>query len=142
MINCETIENNLKKHGFKLTSQRKALIEVLVDHKGRFITAEEIYKKVKKKLPTTNFSTIYRNLETFEKLDIIHKTNISDNISIFELICNDNHHHHIICKKCGKTEVIDFCPLDNLKTDLKDKNFTLLDHKFELYGLCDKCNKK
>ncbi|MTI48682.1 Fur family transcriptional regulator [Sporosalibacterium faouarense] len=140
MLNNEKIQEELKRNGFKLTSQRKAIIEVLMEHKDRFITAEEIHKKVLQKHPKTNFSTIYRNLESFEKINIIHKTNISDNASIYELVCNDNHHHHIICKKCGKTEIIDFCPLDNINNSLK--SFKLIDHKFELYGLCDKCNNK
>lgn len=141
MINKEKIKDILRDNNFKLTAQRKAIIEVLVEHKGHFITAENIHNKVKDKHPKTNFSTIYRNLEAFEKIDIIHKTNISDNASVYELICNDLHHHHIICKSCGKTKIIDFCPLGSMMNELESKGFRLTDHKFELYGLCNDCNE-
>lgn len=141
MITIESIEKKLKEKGLKLTNQRKAIIEVLFENKDNFLTAEEIFLKSKEKCPQTNFSTIYRNLEILTNLNIIHKTNIENNTSMFELVQNDSHHHHIICKNCGKTELIDFCPLDKILSEVNKKNFTLTDHKFELYGYCDKCKK-
>lgn len=142
MINKITIHNRLKDKGFKLTDQRCTIIDVLLDHKGHFISAEEIYKKVSCSLPKTNFSTIYRNLEIFEEIEIIHKTSLSGNTAIYELICNDHHHHHFICKDCGKTEIINFCPIDHIRHQLSEKNLMLTGHKFELYGYCDSCSKK
>ncbi|HHV72959.1 MAG TPA: transcriptional repressor [Clostridia bacterium] len=136
-----SLKNKLKKSGYRLTKQRKAIIEVLLEFSGHFLSAQEIFLKVKAKHPQTNFSTIYRNLETLENLNIIHKTNLVNDTSFYELISNENHHHHIICKGCGKTESINFCPLDNIKINVENPNFTLTDHKFELYGYCKKCLK-
>jgi Fe2+ or Zn2+ uptake regulation protein len=136
------IESKLKENGYKLTNQRKAIIEVLFENKGKFLTAEEIFLKSKEKYAQTNFSTVYRNLEVLEITDIIHKTNINDGVSIYELSCSGEHHHHVICKGCGKTEIIDFCPLNDVFKKLNSKNFTLTDHKFELYGYCNKCDEK
>lgn len=142
MINKNTLQNRLKDRGFKLTDQRLAIIDVLLEHKDHFVSAEGIYKEVSNNLPKTNFSTIYRNLDVFEEINIIHKTSLSGSSAIYELICNDHHHHHIICKDCGKTEVVDFCPFDYISHKLDNKNFTLTGHKFELYGYCDSCLKK
>lgn len=136
------IELKLKKNGYKLTSQRKAIIEVLFENMGKFLTAEEIYLKSKVKYPQTNFSTVYRNLEILENTEILHRTNINAGVSIYELSCSGEHHHHVICKSCGKAEIIDFCPLDEVFRELNSKNFTLTDHKFELYGYCNKCKKE
>lgn len=141
MLDIELIEKKLKDSGYKLTNQRKAIIEVLVEHKDQFISAEEIYIKSREKQPDTNFSTIYRNLAIFENIGIIHNTRIGDDASVYEIMDMDTHHHHIICKGCGKTEVIDFCPLDEMLAGLKTKDFTLTDHKFELYGYCKECEK-
>lgn len=141
MIEKEAIEKKLKHKGYKLTKPRKALLEVLLEHTGQFLSAQEIFLKVKTKYPQTNFSTIYRNLEILESVDIIHKTNLVNDASIYELISQESHHHHIICRGCGKTETIDFCPLKEIHTKFSSKSFTLTDHKFELYGYCQKCNK-
>lgn len=141
MIDKNQIEQRLKNHGYKLTHQRKAIIDVLVEHKGHFLSAEEIYLKSKEKCSQTNFSTIYRNLEILVNTNIIHKTQVKEGTFSYELVCSDEHHHHLICKGCGKTEAIDFCPIEDLKKTFQPKNFTLTDHKFELYGYCHQCQR-
>lgn len=141
-MDYKKIESKLKCNGLKLTSQRRAIIEVLLEHRGRFIDAQEIYKRVRIKHCNTNFSTVYRNLEIFENLGIIHKTSIKDGTAIYELICHHIHHHHIICKGCGRTEIITGCPLEQLEESIRDKDFVLTGHKFELYGYCSECIKK
>lgn len=139
-MNMNLIEEKIKDNGYKITNQRKAIIEVLLEHKNKFLSAEEIYLKSKEKYSQTNFSTIYRNLEILENIGIIHKINMDGISSKYELSYKDEHHHHIICRKCGKTEAIDFCPLKELSDKLKSKNFILTDHKFELYGYCESCD--
>lgn len=143
MINANIIEKRLKDNGYKLTNQRKAIIEVLFENQNHLISAEDIFLECKKKGIQTNFSTVYRNLEVLENTGIVSKTNITGSSSSYELSCLGSHHHHLICKICGKVDVIDFCPMaDALKCTLDDKDFTLTDHKFELYGYCKNCKGK
>lgn len=141
MLDRNKLEDILKENSYKLTSQRKAIIDSLLEYKGHFLTAEEIFIKTKEKYAKTNFSTIYRNLEILDKIGVIHKTSIKDGAAVYELMCNDSHHHHLICKGCGKTDVIDFCPIDEISSHLDNKDFTLTGHKFELYGYCSKCKE-
>lgn len=142
-MNILQLEKILKSNGYKLTSQRRAIIEVLCENIGKFLSAEEILNLSKQKYPQTNFSTVYRNLEVLEELNLIHKTNMSlDNTFYYEIIDIDEHHHHIICRKCGKTQAIDFCPLEIFKEKIDLTDFELLDHKLELYGLCKECKNK
>jgi len=142
MSDTMSIEKRLKDKGYKLTNQRKAIIEVLSENKDHFLTAEEIYLKSREKCPDTNFSTIYRNLNLLETAGIIHNTKINDGAFVYELTADSNHHHYIICKGCGKAEALSFCPFDDICSKLKSDDFTLTDHKFELYGYCKDCDKK
>lgn len=141
-MNNIKIKKILKEQGLKFTVQRQAIIEVLMNYIGHVLTAEQIYEKTKEKHPTTNFSTIYRNLEILESAQLIHKISMNGEASKYELIYHDEHHHHFICKNCGKSEVIDFCPLRNVNNELMSKEFVLTDHCFELYGYCEKCMDK
>jgi Fur family zinc uptake transcriptional regulator/Fur family ferric uptake transcriptional regulator len=136
------LTQKLKSYGYKLTSQRQGILEVFIEYKGQVLSAEQIYEKTKKKYPKTNFSTIYRNLEIFERAYIIHKLSVDGEPAKYELVCCDEHHHHMICKGCGKSERIDFCPMKSMYKELEDREFTLTDHKFELYGYCKKCMEK
>ncbi|MDD2574576.1 MAG: Fur family transcriptional regulator [Firmicutes bacterium] len=142
VIDKSIIEEKLKANNYKMTPQRRAIIEALLEHRGRFIAAGEIHLKTLSRHRGTDFSTVYRNLEILEKMGIIHKTSIRGGAAIYELVCDYSHHHHIICKECGKTAIINACPMEHLIENIEDKGFTVTDHKFELYGYCSKCYKK
>ncbi|EOD01499.1 Fur family transcriptional regulator [Caldisalinibacter kiritimatiensis] len=141
-MSIEELQKKLKENGYKITSQRKAILEVLIDYQDHFISAEKLFNKVKIKNSKVNLSTIYRNLDILNSLDFVHKITINDDYSLFSLVSLDEHHHHIICKCCGKTEVIPFCPFDDLKAFAEEKGFDLTQHKIELYGYCKDCKHK
>lgn len=141
-MKLDNLLNILKIDGYRITEQRKAILEVLVLNNNNLISVEDIHDKSKKIYPKTNMSTVYRNLEILKELNVIYAVFAENGTTLYKLICSsEHHHHHIICKNCGKTEVINFCPLDTFKKLSKDKNFNLTDHKIELYGYCIDCQK-
>lgn len=140
MKDLKGIEKNLKDNGYKLTGQRKIIIEMLEEKPGHY-TALEIFEMVKKKCETINFSTIYRNLELLSNLKIIQKLNIQNGISHFEL-STTGHHHHIVCKGCGDMKEIDLCPYEVvIKEEMEALGFKPTEHQFEIYGYCSRCSK-
>ena len=52
----------LKERGLKTTSQRMAILKVLLDQPDSHLTAEEIYDLVKKDWPDIGLATVYRNI--------------------------------------------------------------------------------
>lgn len=132
--------DKLKSNGFKITEQRKAILQALVSNNNNLISVEKLLSESKKNYHKTNMTTIYRNLEILEKLCLVHKIINEDGTALYKLVCSvKQHHHHLICKKCGKTEAIDYCPIKDLEQILNDKNFNLTNHKLELYGYCKNC---
>lgn len=138
-MDFDEIVSILRENGYKITPQRKAIILTLINRHSSLLSADDLYHHAKKLYEKTNRSTIYRNLEILESLNLLY--NISDNgISLYKLTCIPyEHHHHLICKSCGKIESIDYCPMDVLQKLSKEKQFHLTDHKLELYGQCKKC---
>lgn len=134
-------EEILKNRGYKLTQQRKVIIEVLKSDSCPH-TANEIFSLVSNEYSGINFSTIYRNLEMMVRLGIVEKLNLSDGYCHFKL-AGEKHHHHVICNKCGEIREIDICPFGDLmgKAKLEEIDFHPTEHKFEIYGLCSKCRK-
>lgn len=141
-MDLETLINELKINGYKVTEQRKAILEVLVLNNNNMISVENIITKSRKIHHKINTSTVYRNLEILEDLDLLSITSRDNGTSLYKLISSPGHHHHMICKNCGKTECVDFCPLNIFEEISKQKNFNLTDHKIELYGYCNKCKNK
>lgn len=139
MNKIHVIEDKLKSMGYKLTGQRRLIIEVFED-KPLHYTAQEVFEKARQKNSSINFSTIYRNLELLCRLNVINKLNIISGINHFELK-DANHNHYIICLGCGDMKKVDICPYNKLnKSKLDELGFVPIEHKFEIYGYCKKCS--
>ncbi|PAB61408.1 transcriptional repressor [Anaeromicrobium sediminis] len=140
----ETVKDRLKEKGYKLTPQRRATLDTIIENKGKHLSTEEIYDIVKEKCPEIGLATVYRTLQLLDELDIISKINLDDGCSRYELNDDDdNHqHHHLICTKCGAIIEVGVDLLDELESEIeRNYNFTISDHKVKFFGHCSKCNK-
>ncbi len=127
----------LKEKGYKQTNKREEILRIFVKER-RYLSAKEVLAFMKGVFPELSLDTVYRNLTLFEKLDILETTELNGE-RIYRLQCTeDEHHHHLICLSCGKSRMIELCPLDVMAE--KPKEFTITDHKFELYGYCVECS--
>lgn len=138
----ERVITILRRNGYKITPQRRAVIEALIKS-GQFTTAHKVLAYVKTSLPDMSLDTIYRNLSLLVKLDIVYeiKTRGREG-NLFEIVSGEkhDHHHHLVCLTCGKAECLDFCPIKNEDLVQAEKNgFKITSHAFEFYGYCRKC---
>ncbi|SDK56886.1 Fur family transcriptional regulator [Natronincola ferrireducens] len=137
----EALEILLKKKGYKITTQRKAILNVFLNSQKHLLTAAEVYELVSKNNHSLNFSTVYRNLEVLLNTDLIKRVNLDNGVNSYELNLDD-HHHHLICLKCGCTETTTYCPMEEINKSINQiSDFIPTDHKLEIYGYCGKCNK-
>lgn len=132
------INETLKKNSFKITPTRIAVLDIFTkSHKP--ICALYICQKLNGKI---NEATVYRMLSSFEKTEIIKKIDLKKDCAYFEL--NNDHHHHIVCTKCGEIE--DFRENKEIEKLLEkvvgeSKKFkNIQEHSLELFGLCRVCN--
>lgn len=126
----------LSEHQFKKTKNRQ-LILALLAQEDRYITPMEIRSELVKDNPGMSYDTVYRNLETFAELHIIEQTELNGEMHVRMQCGVHSHHHHFICKKCGKTETIAHCPVEQMVIEIP--GHVILDHKFEIYGYCPTC---
>ncbi|HON72931.1 MAG TPA: Fur family transcriptional regulator [bacterium] len=130
----------LRKIGEKITEQREAILQAIIDL-ARPVSADELYEY----LLTTNKvgrTTIYRTLELFEKKNLVRKVLFKDGIIRYESNLL-KHHHHLVCLSCGKILPLDGCfvaPVEG--AILKGSDFLVTDHYLELYGYCAKCRRE
>lgn len=136
-MNVEQAMETLKKEGYKTTGKRKQLVKIFAAEK-RYLSAKEALTKLQKTYPRVSFDTVYRNVSLFVEMNILEETEL-DGERWYRFRCpTAKHHHHVICIECGKTEQIETCPMDMLSPEAKG-DFKILDHKFEIYGLCYVC---
>ena len=127
----------LKNKGHKYTDKRRDMIQLFVNE-DKYINAKHVQAELEHNYPGISFDTIYRNLHLFKELGIIESTELDGEMK-FRIACTDHHHHHFICESCGDTKVIDYCPIDNIKSYLP--GIAIHQHKLEVYGICEACQK-
>jgi len=134
----EIFKNALKNSGLSNTKSRRQLFNIFVNSGHKPLSPAEI---VNFSNETMDRSTIYRNLETFQKLNIIRPVSIGWKIK-YELSEEfHGHHHHMTCIKCGKITTIH----DDTDIDLAIKNlsakrgFQAIEHTLDIRGYCNTC---
>ena len=65
-----------------------------------------------------------------------------DGQQLFRLCGDDAHHHHLVCRKCGKTIEIDPPSESWLRKVADGHGFTVESHTLEVFGLCPDCQGK
>ncbi len=132
--------NRCKELGIKVTPQRIAIYRELANT-NEHPSTEVIYKKILNYYPNISLTTVYRTLETFEKLGLVSVVNVLYNVARYD--ANLEPHHHLVCVMCKKVEDIYDDSLQNL--DLSEKtlqNYKLLGYTVQINGICSDCINK
>lgn len=124
-----------------MTHQRKMILEVVRNNHSH-LTADEIYDRVKKKLPRISMGTVYRNLDTLASCGFIKKLEPRYTQMRFDGKTKD--HYHVVCMRCGKIGDAPIEPSDNALENLENAlgnltSYGIFDHNLEFIGLCPKC---
>ncbi|HEX2965157.1 MAG TPA: Fur family transcriptional regulator [Syntrophorhabdaceae bacterium] len=135
----EDIIQQLKKAGLKITPQRLAIVEVLIENGSLHPGAGFIYKKAKKIKKTLSLSTTYSILDEFSRLGIIKKLQFDRMENRYET--NAEEHINLICEGCGK--ILDYQVVSRVdwKNAERKTGFSIKDTRLECYGYCRECLK-
>ncbi len=137
--------STLQTNGYKLTIQRRAVLEIIFNNKEKHLSTEEIFYEVRKTHPGIGLATIYRTLQVFEKIGLVWHLALDDGYLRYQMADPEekHEHHHLVCEICG--EVIDVKDdlLETLEEKVQSENgFTVNNHRVQLYGICKKCAEK
>ena len=141
-ININELKDNLKEKGYKLTPQRRAILDIIIEKEGQHLTAEEIYDEVKKICPDIGLATVYRTVLLLEEINVIYKLDLNDGCSRYELVHSgeEHRHHHLVCDKCKKVFEVQDDLLEELEERIeKTYRFKILDHSVKFFGICSDC---
>lgn len=134
-MSCST---ELEQRGFKLTPQRRAVVDAIHDTEVH-LTAEEITDHVQARVPGVNRSTVYRTLELLESLGTVFRTEIGGK-SVYHHAHDPHHHHHLVCRRCGRIVDCDESLFLALQQELEQRyGFRAECRHMVLSGVCRAC---
>lgn len=135
----KTLKAILKKNGSSLTRTRRLIFNLLDGH-----DPQSMQVLISRAAGQLDRATIYRTVELFERLGIVHRLNIGWKYKIELSDVFAGHHHHLHCTSCGK--ILDL-PANSMLETMIDTLATKADfaprnHVLEIYGLCQVCKNK
>lgn len=130
----------IKSIGLRDTQSRRLVLKVLMKAK-KPLTHKDIFSAIQKSDATVNLVTIYRMLETFEKVGLVHKHLSSGGVVVCSMPEQKGHHVLLSCDDCGKVEeCCDSHLCAHEDRIAKKAGFVPKSHLSEVIGICSSCS--
>lgn len=118
------------------TRQRAAILETL-SRQDDFRSAQQIHEQMRSDGESVGLATVYRNLQTLASAGRLDVLIGADGESLYRQCEDEGHHHHLVCRECGRTVEFLAPKLETQVTAIADEHgFTDLNHTLEVFGLC------
>lgn len=140
----ENYKKALEEKGYKYTTQRKAVLDIITASAGAHLTAEDIYSIVKDENLGIGIATVYRTLQVLEEIGAIRKDYLDTGVVRYEI--NQHHgghsHHHMVCIECRTILEAKEDLMETLEVLIEaNYGFQVVDHSIKFLGYCKKCSK-
>lgn len=134
------ILKQLRDRKLKLTPQRLAIIDALIENTPIHPGASLIYREARKKTKSLSLSTTYATLDELSRHGIIKMLEFDKMENRYE--GNIAAHINLVCKGCGR--IVDYkAPISvDPKEVIKKAHFWVVDTRLEYYGYCQRCRKE
>jgi Fur family ferric uptake transcriptional regulator len=133
----DILKTNPNPSGLRMTRQRRVILEEL-DTPGQHPTADEIYRRVRLRMPNISLGTVYRNLEVLSQSGLVRKLQIGPGQKRYDRASDK--HYHVRCVKCGRISDLEPGPFGDLEAAASgNSGFDIVGHELEFEGLCEQC---
>ncbi|HEX5700009.1 MAG TPA: transcriptional repressor [Rubrobacter sp.] len=131
------VREKLRRSGYTLTSQRRAVLEALSRAKGH-PSAEDVYLIVKRENPRVALGTVYQALSVLEEVGIIGSKRWAESPTRYDL--NVKPHLDIRCISCGEVSEVPGVALDSVEERIRGNTpYRVTRATMVVEGLCPDC---
>jgi Fur family ferric uptake transcriptional regulator len=129
----ETVKRN--------TKQKSAVRHALSEAAG-FVSAQQLHLVLQNHGASTSLATVYRALNELVSSGEADSLQSADGEFLYR-DCGEGHHHHLICRDCGKTVEIEAEKVESWADQVaKSHGFASPSHTIDIFGSCRSCQKK
>ncbi|HKE71550.1 MAG TPA: Fur family transcriptional regulator [Nocardioidaceae bacterium] len=122
----------------RATRQRRAVSETLAELDD-FHSAQQIHDILTERGERVGLSTVYRTLQALadaEEIDVLR----SDDGEALYRRCSSGHHHHLVCRTCGRTVEVEGPTVERWADRVAaEHDFAEVSHTLEIFGVCSDC---
>lgn len=122
----------------KLTRQQAAVAEALGEC-AEFTSAQDLHARMRAGGQSVGLATVYRALQTLAADGSVDVLRTDDGESAYRR-CGERHHHHLVCRSCGRTIEVEGPAVERWAEKVSaDNGFREVTHTLEIFGTCSSC---
>jgi Fur family ferric uptake transcriptional regulator len=139
MISNSKSESEMAKP-LKMTAQRRVILEELRKDRTH-PSADELYVRVRRRLPDISMATVYRNLDILSEHGLIRRMWEGGGPRRYDGVTDD--HYHVTCERCGRIGDVPLGAVNGfLNKARRVSDFEVKGYRLEFYGFCPGCKKE
>jgi Fur family ferric uptake transcriptional regulator len=133
----------LASRGYRAGGARSAVVEHL-GRVGGCLTAEQVVAGLRGERRRVGAASVYRALNLLSDLGLLHRAALGDAPIRYDLVDPETeHHHHLVCDRCGRTVTFADSKLEAAIEDVSDRVGYVVDsHDVTLRGTCGDCAER
>lgn len=130
----------LAQNGHHSGQARRALLQLL-DSQACALSAIEIEDELRASRRPVARASIYRILDELERLRLVQRVQVGQDMTRYEPIrTGEEHHHHLVCDNCGTvTPFTDENLEDAIRKLSRRLPMAVAEHEIVLHGACQVC---
>jgi Fur family ferric uptake transcriptional regulator len=135
----KVLVNGLRPVASRTTRQRTEVI-ALLNEVNDFLTAQQLHGLLRERGAKVGLTTVYRTLQLLVDAGEVDATRLPDGEQLFRQCSRSRHHHHLVCRMCGRTVEIEGPAMERWTEKVADQHgYTDVAHTLELFGTCSTC---
>ncbi|GAB3846241.1 Fur family transcriptional regulator [Nesterenkonia populi] len=125
------------------STRQKRAVWAALNSLEDFVSAQDLHRILTDRGEKVSLATVYRVLQAHQDEGTVDVLRPDDGEAIFRLCEREDHHHHLVCRRCGVTVEFEAPDVESWATELAaEHGFSDLQHTLEIFGLCQKCSGK
>lgn len=125
----------------RATRQRTAVLAAL-DAADDFLSAQDLHGRLRSSGDSVGLSTVYRTVQALAAAGEVDVIVTAEGEARYRS-CSSGHHHHLVCRACGRTVEVRSTSVERWAAVLADEHgFTDVTHTVEVFGVCHDCSDR
>lgn len=120
------------------TRQRSAVQSLLMEVDD-FASAQELHGRLRSAGQRVGLATVYRTLQAMAADGEVDMLRTDEGEAVYRR-CSTGHHHHLVCRSCGRTVEVDGPAVERWAEMVSAQHgFRDVSHTLEIVGTCAAC---
>jgi Fur family ferric uptake transcriptional regulator len=138
---AEHAREELRLAGHRSGGARTAVLDVIA-RQDCCLTAQEIFDDLRAGGRDAGIASVYRALELLTRMGLVHRVELAEAAAYEPALPGGEHHHHVVCDRCGKVKPFEDAELEHAIDRLAAKlEYDVGGHDVVLRGACEDCRE-